>query len=332
MRVGKILMLDPLSIASIALLSAAAFTLPGGIHRVPEGHVAVYWRGGALLKGIKGPGFHMMLPVVTHVANVQVTVQTDKVTNIPCGTAGGTVISFDRIEVVNQLHADAAWDIVKNYTVDYDKTWIYDKIHHEINQFCSKHTLQEVYISQFEQLDEALRDALQQDINRYAPGISIIAIRVTKPRIPESIKRNYEDIEAQRTKLQVAVEAQKLVEKEAETERKKALIEAEKVAAVERVGLERMLAQKKSDQTIQDIDNQMHIARAKAEADAEYYRNERDAQANQLRLTPEYLQLEYTRAIANNTKIYFGEKLPSFFLGDATFAGVSMQSKVPVAA
>ena len=46
------------------------------------------------------------------------------------------------------------WETVKNYTVNYDKTWIYDKIHHEINQFCSKHTLKEVYIDKFDQLDE----------------------------------------------------------------------------------------------------------------------------------------------------------------------------------
>lgn len=42
-----------------------------------------------------------------------------------------------------------AYDIVKNYTADYDKTLIYNKIHHELNQFCSVHNLQEVYINLF---------------------------------------------------------------------------------------------------------------------------------------------------------------------------------------
>ena len=40
-------------------------------------------------------------------------------------------------------------DIVKNYTADYDRTLIYNKIHHELNQFCSIHNLQEVYIDLF---------------------------------------------------------------------------------------------------------------------------------------------------------------------------------------
>ena len=39
--------------------------------------------------------------------------------------------------------------IVKNYTADYDKSLIYNKIHHELNQFCSVHNLQEVYIDLF---------------------------------------------------------------------------------------------------------------------------------------------------------------------------------------
>ena len=33
---------------------------------------------------------------------------------------------------------------VRDYTADYDKLWIFDRVHHEINQFCSSHTLQEV--------------------------------------------------------------------------------------------------------------------------------------------------------------------------------------------
>lgn len=43
----------------------------------------------------------------------------------------------------------AVVEIVKNYTADYDKTLIFNKIHHELNQFCSVHTLQEVYIELF---------------------------------------------------------------------------------------------------------------------------------------------------------------------------------------
>lgn len=47
------------------------------------------------------------------------------------------------------LSFPTVYDIVKNYTADYDKALIFNKIHHELNQFCSVHTLQEVYIELF---------------------------------------------------------------------------------------------------------------------------------------------------------------------------------------
>lgn len=68
-----------------------------------------------------------MLPFLDSVHQVQTTMQTDYVENIPCGTSGGTMITFSKIEVVNQLMPHAVHDIVKNYTVNYDRVMIYDR-------------------------------------------------------------------------------------------------------------------------------------------------------------------------------------------------------------
>ncbi len=86
----------------------------------------------------------MMFPFLTTYRVIQTTLQTDEVKNVPCGTSGGVMIYFERIEVVNILHRNAVLDIVRNYTAEYDKPLIFDKVHHELNQFCSAHTLQEV--------------------------------------------------------------------------------------------------------------------------------------------------------------------------------------------
>jgi len=109
----------------IILASVIAFN---GIHTVDEGHIAVYYRGGALLDATSEPGWHTKIPMVTSYEQVQVTVQTDKVDNVPCGTSGGVLIKFDQIEVVNRLKKELAHETVKNYTANYDATWIFDKI------------------------------------------------------------------------------------------------------------------------------------------------------------------------------------------------------------
>ncbi|PIO64203.1 hypothetical protein TELCIR_14177, partial [Teladorsagia circumcincta] len=133
----------------LGIFAAASVLMMISLHHIEEGHVGVYFRGGALLTKVSAPGYHLMVPFVTSVKSVQVTLQTDEAKNVPCGTSGGVMIYFDRIEVVNILSASSVYDIVKNYTVDYDKPLIFNKVHHEVNQFCSSHSLQEVYIDLF---------------------------------------------------------------------------------------------------------------------------------------------------------------------------------------
>ncbi|KAM4677572.1 erlin-2 isoform 1-T2 [Discoglossus pictus] len=303
-------------LGAIAALGVAftAASLFSAIHKIEEGHVGVYYRGGALLTSTSGPGFHLMLPFITSFKSVQSTLQTDEVKNVPCGTSGGVMIYFDRIEVVNFLISHAVYDIVKNYTADYDKALIFNKIHHELNQFCSVHTLQEVYIELFDQIDENLKLALQQDLNSMAPGLIIQAVRVTKPNIPETIRRNYELMESEKTKLLIAAQKQKVVEKEAETERKKAVIEAEKVAQVAEIKFEQKVMEKETEKKISEIEDFAYLAREKAKADAEFYTAHKAAESNQIKLTPEFLQLMKYQAIAANSKIYFGKDIPDMFM------------------
>uniref|UniRef100_A0A672RCH1 ER lipid raft associated 2 n=1 Tax=Sinocyclocheilus grahami TaxID=75366 RepID=A0A672RCH1_SINGR len=286
----------------LAIGGAAVFS---ALHKIEEGHVGVYYRGGALLTTTSGPGFHLMLPFITTFKSVQTTLQTDEVKNVPCGTSGGVMIYFDCIEVVNYLVPSAVYGIVRNFTADYDKALIFNKVHHELNQFCSVHTLQEVYIGLFDQIDENLKLTLQQDLTSMAPGLIIqVGLRLVWQFI----------LESERTKLLIAAQTQKVVEKEAETERKKAVIEAEKVAQVAEIKFGQKVMEKETEKKISEIEDSAFLARQKAKADAEFYTAQRAAEANKLKLTPEYLQLMKFKAIAANSKIYFGSEIPHMFM------------------
>ncbi|XP_035715857.1 erlin-2 isoform X2 [Folsomia candida] len=262
-------------------------------HEIEEGHIGVYYRAGALLESTSTPGFQVMIPLLTTYRSIQITLQTDQVRDVPCGTSGGAMIYFDRIEVVNLLSARYAWDVVKNYTADYDKALIFNKI------------------------DENLKSTLQNDLNVMAPGLHIQAVRVTKPRIPSEIQRNYELMEAEKTKLLISTQKQKVVEKDAETDRKKAVIEAERNAQVAKIQLEQRVLEKESLKTMAAIEDEMFFNREKMHADAERYRKEKLGEGNSLILTPEYLELKRIEAITTNTKMYFGNNIPNMFLGES---------------
>ncbi|KAF6169261.1 hypothetical protein GIB67_013691 [Kingdonia uniflora] len=188
------------------------------IYQVPEGHVGVYWRGGALLKAITEPDFHLKMPLITQFEPIQVTLQTD-------------------------------------------------------------------------QIDEKMKDALQVDCTRYAAGIEILSVRVTNPTIPASIKCNFEQMKEERTKVLIVMEKQMVAEKEAEKQKKIALAEAEKNAQVSKILMAQKLMEKDSSKRQQEIENHMYMAREKSLADADFYKVMKEAEANKLKLTPEYLEL-----------------------------------------
>eukprot|EP01128_Nolandella_sp_AFSM9_P008343 TRINITY_DN497_c0_g1_i1.p1 TRINITY_DN497_c0_g1~~TRINITY_DN497_c0_g1_i1.p1 ORF type:complete len:350 (-),score=116.79 TRINITY_DN497_c0_g1_i1:44-1048(-) len=306
------------------VLALGASSLFMGLHSVQEGHVGVYWLGGALLETVNEPGFHWMTPWVTSVANVQVTLQTDVVKDIPCGTSGGAIIHFARIEVVNRLDKKHAYTTVKNYGVDYDKTWIFDRIHHEINQFCSSHTLQEVYIDQFDTLDEALAAELQKSCDQWDTGIQIVSIRVTKPTIPRQVRENYEAIEKTKTEYLIQLEAEKVARKEEEIKRMRETVQAEKEAEIARINAEKLatismidakklIKEKEAEQTKCAIDDQISLNAKKAATDAAFYHKTKEAEANERLYTEAYLRYVLYTSLSNNTKIYFGEKIPTIF-------------------
>ena len=92
-------------------------------------------------------------------------------------------------------------------------------------------------------------------------------MRVTKPRIPEKIKKNFEAMEAEKTKLLIAVESQKVAEKEAETERKRATIEAQMEAEVAKINMEKQLMEETAKRNISRIEDEIHVSKEKALSD-----------------------------------------------------------------
>lgn len=135
-----------------------------------------------------------------------------------------------------------------------------------------------------------------------------------QPKIPAGIARNYEQMEAEKTKLMIATESQRVAEKEAETERKRATIEADKHAAVSMIRSKMEISEKESQQKMAAIQDETYLHHEKALADADAYKKQKLAEGNSQMLTDAYLKLEMIRAVANNTKVYMGPSIHNLFL------------------
>ncbi len=111
----------------------------------------------------------------------------------------------------------------------------------------------------------------------------------------------------------ISVQRQKVVEKDAETDRKKAIIEAEKNQQVAKITFDQKIMEKESLKKMSIIEDEMFFNREKMRADAEFYTKEKLSDGNRLLLTKEYLQLKRYESIAQSSKIYFGPDIPTMF-------------------
>ena len=75
------------------------------------------------------------------------------------------------------------------------------------------------------------------------------------------------------------------------------------------------------EQEIQTILDKVHIDRERARSDAEYYSAMKQADANAQLLTDAYLEYKRIESLSNNTKIYFGDKIPEMYVNNNQKAG-----------
>jgi len=125
-------------------------------------------------------------------------------------------------------------------------------------------------------------------------------------------------MEAEKTKLLISTQRQRVVEKDAETERKKAVIEAEKESQVAKIKYEQNLLEQESKQKMANIENEIHLAKERSKTDAEFYKIEREAEAYSKLLTPSYLELKKIEAIGQNNKVYYGSDIPNMFMSESS--------------
>lgn len=301
---------------------------------VQEGNVGVIYYLGSLQKTIYPPGPHFKMPFLTTMHEVQVTVQTDKVKGVVCGTSSGVSVTFDSIEVVNQLDQKSVYQIIHDYGVNYDKTLIYDKINHLLNQFCSKHTLQEVYIDKFDELDDMLIAELQKSLNEFGQGISIRSVRISKPSVPPDVSAGYQGIvTSQARKLMDTTQAQENLAKikhsndqkqeqmKAENEqslmsiefqKQKELAEEIKVMEVNKAIIQKEIELQQGLQEIAKIKADTEAVKRKAEIDVEHYKNMKEVEYTNALQTDAYVKIKMSEHFANNSKVYAGSSLPDF--------------------
>ena len=301
--------------AVVALLFVAFFlVLPKAIVQVESGKVGVIYRAGKLQSELLNPGYGLVIPYIDVLEQVSLSFVTERVENVPCGTNGGVNVHFDLIEVVHRLKRSSVVETVANYSTQYAKTWIVDRLHHEMNQFCSTATLQDVYIKKFDQLDENLLIQLRAVLDAWAPGVELISIRLTKPAVPERLMAQYSEISNKQSQLLIRKQERKTILKRVQNEGRFQLKNAIKQFDVAKVNLKQNEDEAKKQVEIEAIADEMYIARGKQMADSLKYKIEKEAESNRKKLTTKFIEYTKVQAFSNNLVVVHGDKIPTYIV------------------
>ena len=108
-----------------------------------------------------------------------------------------------------------------------------------------------------------------------------------------------------KAKIQAEKEAEVAII-QAKQEANVATINAQKEASVSRIKVETSILEKKGEQTREKIQDEMHVEKQKALADASAYSIQMEAEANLQKLTPVYLRsVLYVASLFRNDLFYF---------------------------
>ena len=81
-----------------------------------------------------------------------------------------------------------------------------------------------------------------------------------------------------------------------------------------KIKYEQNIQEKESMQKMEAINDNVHLAKEKSRADAEFYKIERSATANKLLLSKEYLELKKIEAMSVNNKVFITLVSLDFYL------------------
>ncbi len=277
---------------------------------IETGFVGVEYVWNKISNNILEPGLHFYNPITSKIAIVETRPQKDSVSNVECGTNDGLKLMFDSIEVGNILGSPYVFSTISRFGLLYDRHLVTDLVRHQINVICSKKSAHQIAIEEFDSLDDLMKEFIQSENDRQESGLAINFVRLTKPKLPASIEKNYLALAEERTMKKVLEEKKERIRTEKESE----LIVAEKDNEIRIKNSEKtneiMVLNMRAKQEEQRIQNEMIVEAAKANAEKIIM------EANALQSMygiPGYVDVEKAKAIAPNQKIYYGDKLPINF-------------------
>ena len=214
----------------IVVLIVAAVAIPlSALHKIEEGNVGVYYKNGALMDAVSFPGVHYMTPFIVEVVEIKIRPETETLPSMISVTKDGIENTFNEVQVITSIKMDKLVFMLKNFGPQFKKALVFDRIKEELRIFCANSTIDEVYNTKFLEIVEKVKNNVMDSIERLGEGgITMLNLVIPKPTIPSDIAKNYKMVKVQWTEQLVATQQQKTEAIKKETEKLRAIADAER--------------------------------------------------------------------------------------------------------
>jgi len=295
--------------AAIVILGVGAIVvaaLVDGYHEIPEGHVGVYYKFGALKDDVTDPGIHYMQPFVTTFKTILIRPEELSLERVEAITKDGIAIDFNGINVLSRTSRSKVVYLIKEYGLNFKKVLINNRIREDLRLFCAKKTIDDVYNEQFLDIVAAVKKETEAQIKKLSnDSVQIINLVIPKPDIPKDIAQNYKQVKVQWTEQLVAQQQKKTEEIKKETELLKAVADAKRQKDVLEIKIQEQIIETEGKKNISDINNQIVREKQNNLADIAKYAKEQEALGNKDLYSPDYVKLQMAQSLSNNTKFFF---------------------------
>lgn len=321
------------------LLFATCANALGFWHVTPPRHVTVSVKLGRVIEDVSRPGLAFKLPW-TSSYDMLVEEQKDSVLEVQCGTSDGITLVFPTIEIHNLLPAEYAREMFLRYGPDYDEMTIFNNVKFFVGQICAGLTAEEVYLKKYNELDEKLNHLLAEYQLNKKTGIQVTKVKFYKPYATggSTVLKEFQKRAEAEAEREALLAQSKRIEQANENALKTKDGENQLEAAKNRAKIERELDDMRGEQ--QKLEIEMTMTKLKAESqvsiktlsaeseaqrmrvigDAKAYSLFKEAEANKLLLTPEYLQLKQTESVLHASKMIIGNDIPKLMFAGTPFA------------
>ena len=247
-----------------------------------------------------------MTPFITDVVEITIRPETDTLDSLSSITKDGIQNTFNDVQVITSIKMTKLVYMLKNYGPNFKKALVFDRIKEELRIFCANSTIDEVYNTKFLEIVEAVKMNVVDSIDRLGEGgLNLLNLVIPKPNIPNDIANNYKMVKVQWTEQLVATQQQKTEAIKKETEKQRAIADAERNKAVLEIKIQERILEKQGDANISSLNNEILKKQEENLADIEKYKILTEAEANKELFTKEYIQYNTAKNLANNTKYFF---------------------------